>query len=37
MAAINDSTPQHRGNNFGNNEVQLKAVIDSRRHLRLLT
>jgi len=35
--AIKDSTRQQRGNNFGNNEVQLKAVIGSRRHLRLWT
>jgi len=33
--AVNDSTRQHGGNNSRNNEVQLKAVIDSRRHLRL--
>ena len=33
--AINDNTPQQRGNNFGNNEVQLKATNDSRRQLRL--
>jgi hypothetical protein len=30
MVPITDSTPQHRGNNFGNNEVELKAVVDSR-------
>ena len=33
--AIKDSTWQQTGNNFGNNEVQQTAVIDSRWHLRL--
>jgi plasmid maintenance system killer protein len=31
MGAIKDSTRQHRGNNFGNNEVQLKAVEGGRK------
>ena len=37
MAPITDCTPQHRSKKLGNNERQLKAAIDSRRHLRLST